>query len=883
MPPITSRILDFPGGMSPATSGVLVENGRTLITGHANGYVARWSLGSSKEPTIILRAASTVYALSLSPDGGLFVGSQAGDLHLLQALDDPEDSQILPATNSKQDRVWRAISPDPYTIIVSSNYGVLKMLQRASDAWPWTPLVGHNDAIFALDYSPSGWLASGDYRGNILTWFKDGNSFVLRQRLRLDAYVSGLSFLGPDLLGALGFGGQISIFNFQAQSNEWVPVFQTNAATGDGQSATRSSDGKQLLAVTVDEIIGVDPESQQVSRVSADGTVAVFPMGDDLLLLTSSGLFSIKMSSLNPLLDLVRYNYVKVALLGHTGFGKSTLCSTLTTGKPGDQSSTFGRRVWTLVTKTDPPQQRILLNDNGGQERVVTSLLPLMADSDLVLYFFKQTDRKGFTTALEIQKKLQPRLASAAKQLLVETFTDQPLREITDGYLQQKIAERKLDGVIKVYPRDPGEVLRFRKELEALIDWEHSHTAAQSELVDRVRATVATLRKKGQPTTNVEEIVNLTKQDGGASIYPKHLRFVLQNLSDSGEIEYNPSIDKDLVVLDDPLFNELRTNIPVFVGEHSGILKEGWMSDIEKTLSANPTFIAMLDRFYTSTGIAIETADGKGRVFPSYLDDDRSVQVPKELEGKQAVELEFQMQGEFELGRLIRALIDLRLDCRDGTQKEGLFSWGSKAYLYYHVNLVDRALGGRTLRFSYLVKGSDIDAQSGLESQFRKLLESLYGAATLNSAAQEKKRSEHEIDVAFTYASEQVEYVQQVDEDLTLSGVKVFFDKNQETRLWGEDLIVYLDRVFRKLSTLCVMFISQDYVRKVWPKLERTSALARQLDEQEPYILPVRFDDADVPGLSPTIKYVRADKNTPSQLAERIREKLRRAKQASRS
>ncbi len=866
--------------MSPATSAALIEEGRTLITGHANGYVARWSLGSTSQPTIILRAASTVYALALSPEGGLFVGSQAGDLHLLENLSAPVTSRILPPTNSKQDRVWRVVAPSRNTVVVSSNYGVLKLLKHIRDDWVQTPLSGHNDAIFALDYSPSGWLASGDYRGNIFAWIKEGESFKLHQRLRLDSYVSGLSFLGPDLFGAVGLSGQITIFNFQSRSNEWLPVFQTNAATGDGQSARATLDGKQLLATTTDEIIGVDPESQQVSSAAVKGTLAVFPRGDDILLLTSSGILLIKATSLAPLLDLVRYNYVKVALLGHTGFGKSTLCSTLTTGQPGDQASTFGRRVWTLVTKTDPPQHRILLNDNGGQERVVTSLLPLMADSDLVLYFFKQTDRRGFTTALDIQRRLHPRLTSGARQLLVETFTDQRVKEITDEHVKEKIAERKLDGVIKVFPKSLSEVSRFRKELEARIDWEHSHTAAQSELVDRVLHTIGTLRKRGRPTTNVDEISNLTKEDRGPPIYLKHLRFVLQNLSDSGEIEYNPSIDKDLVVLDDPVFNELRTNIPVYVGEHRGIVK---LTDIEKAFSANPTFVAMLDRFYTSNGIAIETTDGKRRIFPPYLDDDRHVDLkeyrPLFEMGPLAVELEFQVQ-DFDLARLIRALLDLRLDIIDATQTEGLFSWGAKAYLYYHVNFVDRSIGGGRLHFGYSMRGMDMEAQTGLESQLRKLLESLYGMATLSPTTQEKKRrSKHEIDVALTYARKQFAYVQQVDEELSRSGVKVFFDKDRETELWGEDLVVYLDRVFRELSTLCVMFISEDYVRKLWPRHERRSALARQMEQEEPYILPVRFDNAVVPGLSPSIKYVRAEENTPSQLAERIRAKLRRARE----
>ena len=797
---------------------------------------------------------------------------------MLNNLSSPDTSRILPPTNSKYDRVWRALALSRDAVLIGSSYGVLKLLKHGFGGWEQLRLEGHADSIFALDYSPEGWLASGDYRGNILTWTRERESFKPHQRLRLDSYVSGLSFLGSDLLGAMGESGQITLFNFQSQSNEWLPVFQTDAATGAGQSAMPSSDGKQLLAATADEIIGVDPESQQVSRASVKGTIAVFPQKDRFLLLSSSGLRSMKAESLTPLLDLVRYNYVKVALLGHTGFGKSTLCSTLTTGDPGKQLSTFGRRIWTLVTKSDSPQHRILLNDNGGQERVVTSLLPLMADSDLALYFFKQNDRQGFTTALDLQNRLQPRLTSKAKQVLVETYTDQPVHDITEGHILEKIAERKLQGLIKVDPRDPTQVARFRNDLEGLIDWGHSHTAAQSELVDRVVAAIKTLKKKEQPTTTVEELRNLARESLGPPIYLNHLRFLLQNLSDSGEIEYDPSIDKELVILDDPVFNVLRTKIPVYVGEHRGIVS---LAEIHKEFTPHATFVAMLDRFYTSTGIAIESNDGTGRIFPPYLDD-RPVDIEPFRTLFDAdlleVELEFRVR-DFDLIRLIRALLDLRLDCKDATQTEGLFSWGSRALLYYHVNLVDLALGGRKLRFGYSVGGNDEEARTGLESQLHKLLESLYGTTTSGQPFQKKKRPKHEIDVALTYAKEQIEYVQQVEEELIRSGVRVFFDRDRETELLGEDLIPFLQRVFKDLATFCVMFISKDYVRKLWPSHERRSALARQIEQEEPYILPVRFDDTIVPGLSTSIKYVRAEDNTPSQLSERIREKLRRAKE----
>ncbi len=136
----------------------------------------------------------------------------------------------------------------------------------------------------------------------------------------------------------------------------------------------------------------------------------------------------------------------------------------------------------------------------------------------------------------------------------------------------------------------------------------------------------------------------------------------------------------------------------------------------------------------------------------------------------------------------------------------------------------------------------------------------------------------HQIDVALTFASEQQKYVQRVARDLSQSGVITFFQPYEKVKLWGEDLIPYLDRVFREWATLCVMFISKEYVKKAWPSHERQSALARQLEQQSLYILPVRFDDTPVPGLSTTIQYLRAKEFTESQLAESIRQKLKKAK-----
>jgi hypothetical protein len=132
-----------------------------------------------------------------------------------------------------------------------------------------------------------------------------------------------------------------------------------------------------------------------------------------------------------------------------------------------------------------------------------------------------------------------------------------------------------------------------------------------------------------------------------------------------------------------------------------------------------------------------------------------------------------------------------------------------------------------------------------------------------------------EYDVALSFAGEQRGYVSEVAEALRSKGVRVFYDEFERVRLWGKNLQVYLEEVYRKRARLCVIFLSEDYMRKAWPLYEGESALARALVEPGEYILPVRFDDAELPGLMPTISYLDAREFTPKQLTDMIEEKLR--------
>jgi hypothetical protein len=118
---------------------------------------------------------------------------------------------------------------------------------------------------------------------------------------------------------------------------------------------------------------------------------------------------------------------------------------------------------------------------------------------------------------------------------------------------------------------------------------------------------------------------------------------------------------------------------------------------------------------------------------------------------------------------------------------------------------------------------------------------------------------EFEYDVALSFAGEDRGYVQPIAETLRQSGVKVFYDEFEQSAMWGADLFVFLDEVFRKKSRYAVVFLSRHYVEKHWPTHEGKSAQARALIQQHsPFFLPVRLDDSEFPGLRPTVGYVDA-------------------------
>lgn len=129
-------------------------------------------------------------------------------------------------------------------------------------------------------------------------------------------------------------------------------------------------------------------------------------------------------------------------------------------------------------------------------------------------------------------------------------------------------------------------------------------------------------------------------------------------------------------------------------------------------------------------------------------------------------------------------------------------------------------------------------------------------------------------DVALSFAGEQRWYVDLVNSELKALGVTTFYDEDWRVELWGKDLNEAFTEIYSEQAKSVLMFISKEYVEKIWTRVERRAALSRAINEKGEYILPVRFDHTSVPGMPSTLRYVLLQDVSAKQLAELVCKKI---------
>ena len=109
------------------------------------------------------------------------------------------------------------------------------------------------------------------------------------------------------------------------------------------------------------------------------------------------------------------------------------------------------------------------------------------------------------------------------------------------------------------------------------------------------------------------------------------------------------------------------------------------------------------------------------------------------------------------------------------------------------------------------------------------------------------RKFEH--DVAISYTSEDGEIAEQIAQALRKKGVAVFYDKFYKEDLWGKNLSAWFKKKYGKSSRFVLVLISHHYPIKDWTNFEFSIARAEEKKRKVEFILPVRLDNTNIPGL----------------------------------
>jgi len=135
-------------------------------------------------------------------------------------------------------------------------------------------------------------------------------------------------------------------------------------------------------------------------------------------------------------------------------------------------------------------------------------------------------------------------------------------------------------------------------------------------------------------------------------------------------------------------------------------------------------------------------------------------------------------------------------------------------------------------------------------------------------------QKQYKYDVAISFAGEDRSYAEKLATELTSKNVRVFYDTYEQSSLWGKNLYLKLQKIYKEESLFCIVIISKNYINKLWTKHELEQAQARSFLSEKEYILPVRLDDTKVPGVNETTSYVDARDTSVGEIVNLIIKKI---------
>lgn len=129
-------------------------------------------------------------------------------------------------------------------------------------------------------------------------------------------------------------------------------------------------------------------------------------------------------------------------------------------------------------------------------------------------------------------------------------------------------------------------------------------------------------------------------------------------------------------------------------------------------------------------------------------------------------------------------------------------------------------------------------------------------------------------DVAVSFAGEDRQTVEEFKSFLNTEGYTVFYDFDEQHKLWGENLRRKLSDVYANDAQYMVIFLSKHYPEKDWTAFEFDVGKDARSKRTSTYLLPLIVDDVNVVGLSKDVGYLDLRRMSVEQAASILIKKI---------
>lgn len=133
---------------------------------------------------------------------------------------------------------------------------------------------------------------------------------------------------------------------------------------------------------------------------------------------------------------------------------------------------------------------------------------------------------------------------------------------------------------------------------------------------------------------------------------------------------------------------------------------------------------------------------------------------------------------------------------------------------------------------------------------------------------------DYDYHVVLSFAGEDRVYAEELATALKNRRLWVFYDIDEQSTLWGKDLYQHFHNLYSNRAIYCMIIVSEAYYNKRWARHELRSAQERAFKDKKEYILPVRLDNTQIPGIAETIGYIDAHTIPISKIASLVLEKV---------